>query len=291
MSVKEKLKKSKKAIVMGVLSLAAVLAPIKGQAKEASSTTNDTITAVALDEEAKKKMFEDAVRRGAPKEEIAKYVDFPEFIPVTKDGQLDKEKTEKIGREFARYIGIIERKGISASPFNVAVHGAFDALKEATDRKDLSPSDFLEMYKVGEKAYFEHSNKKFFLLFTAPLLLIAGISATVVSLDLLGVLIKNKGDLKKVDRELMDRNPYLDDPCFSEILVTTLLPLAAATAFLTPKVINEWKSTPEREATKIYADMYDTYVDQSIRTQQKQFKILDMNQAKQLIQNTQGIKQ
>ena len=42
---------------------------------------------------------------------------------------------------------------------------------------------------------------------------------------------------------------------------------------------------------EIYAYMYDTHIDNTVKAQQEQFQQLDWEQAKQLIQNAQGAKQ
>ena len=43
----------------------------------------------------KGKLFREAVRSGAPQEELVKYITFPDGIPVTRDGQYDEAKSEK----------------------------------------------------------------------------------------------------------------------------------------------------------------------------------------------------
>ncbi len=99
MTIKEKLKKANKktktGIVTGALAMAAVLAPVKGQTAEAEPLTKDATTLVASQGATRQQMFETAVRANMPREEIAKYIDFPEFIPVDKNGQLDKKEVDK----------------------------------------------------------------------------------------------------------------------------------------------------------------------------------------------------
>jgi len=100
MSISEKLKnvrrKAKKAVLTGALAMAAVTAPVKGQSAETEPTAKDAITAVASKDAMRQKMFESAVRANLPREEIAKYVDFPEFMPVNKNGQLDEKQVQKL---------------------------------------------------------------------------------------------------------------------------------------------------------------------------------------------------
>ena len=101
MSISEKLKrvhkKAKTAVITGVLAMAAVASPLKGQSVEATAEKDPSRTAeVSKAQKARQQLFEVAVRANLPKEEIAKYVDFPEFIPVDKNGQLDKKQVDTL---------------------------------------------------------------------------------------------------------------------------------------------------------------------------------------------------
>ena len=105
MSIKEKLKEAKKktnkAIAIGAAALAvAVTAAPKAKANE-SKSEKLSATKVETTEIQKQRhqMFEAAVRANLPKEEIAKYVDFPEIIPVDKNGQLDEKKVKVLLHE------------------------------------------------------------------------------------------------------------------------------------------------------------------------------------------------
>ena len=97
MSISEKLKKTKKALVAGALTMAAVAAPIKGQSAEATAEKEPSRTVeVSKAQKARQQLLEAAVRANLPKEEIAKYVDFPEFMPVNKNGQLDQKQVDTL---------------------------------------------------------------------------------------------------------------------------------------------------------------------------------------------------
>ena len=176
MSFSDTLKEAKKAVVMGALTAAAVVAPVKGQSAEAEPTAKDTITATVPADVAKKQMFRDAVRRGAPKEEIAKYMDFPEFIPVTKHGQLDKAAIDEVSRDMFPYIMAItqQKNGMTVEE----VHKTF---VETTGRKDIPLKDFEAAAKLAEKCQREQekdqsdlSSMKYAGYLAAGLLLLAG---------------------------------------------------------------------------------------------------------------------
>ena len=88
-----KLKGVKTTVLSALLATGAVLTPLKGQSATTVPLTNDTITAITPKDAAKRKqLFEMAVRANLPTEEIIKYIDFPDFIPVNENGQLDEKK-------------------------------------------------------------------------------------------------------------------------------------------------------------------------------------------------------
>ena len=100
MSIAEKLKminkKTRTLVISGALAMAAVSSPIKAQSAEVGSTFKDNIILTASKDAVKKQAFESAVKANLPREEIAKYVDFPQFMPVDKNGQLDEIKVQKL---------------------------------------------------------------------------------------------------------------------------------------------------------------------------------------------------
>lgn len=71
----------------------------------------------------------------------------------------------------------------------------------------------------------------------------------------------------------------------------TALGFGVATVCFAGAGMEIFKRTPEQAVRDAYANAYKIHVDEAIKGQQKQFKILDMSQAKQLIQNIQGGKQ
>ncbi len=91
----------KKTLASLALVAGAAMAPMtKAETKPSESQTPVAVQKGQDSKLSRKQVFESAVRAGLPKEEIAKYVDFPEFIPVDKDGRLDKKQVQEMLHPF-----------------------------------------------------------------------------------------------------------------------------------------------------------------------------------------------
>ena len=284
MSFKEKLIRAKKAVVMGALAVAAVIPSAKGQTVEGKATTNDVAVATASNESTKRKeMFESAVRTGAPREEIVKYIDFPEFIPVTKDGQFDKAKAEEWGKALMPYMKTLAEKGDK-----ITTAEAYKAFKDATGQKNVSLEDFEQVCKVVDQIATYQKYKKFNIhatsaitLFVAALVLAGGVATlacgTGVYTDF--VSSRQKGDsltnmmIKGVWNTALTALAAITTYCFTSLALHTGADL-----------IHLLVDTPEQLTQKIYAKTYNSYVSQAIKSQQKQFKQERWEQNRQLKQ-------
>ena len=304
MSIKEKLKKSKKAIVMGALSLAAVVAPVKGQSQGNEPTAKDTITETAGDQAMRKQLFETAVKLGAPKEEIVKYMDFPEFIPTTKDGQFDKEKAQEWSKILAPYMETLAKKGPSVSAVE-----AYEAFKKTTGQKNVSLEDFVQLCEMTQKAADKyHDDTGSFAKYGVPVVAMLAGMFSLVCARVTGAMVKDGSNrivegikergLKNV---VKDADPV--DAVGSLGVAAIIVGIPAFMAFVSggasfysgKAAIDAWTLKPEQRIYEMYNGAYGSYVDQTIKNQQQwqqqKFKVLEWEQAKQLIQNTKGAKQ
>ena len=83
----------KNKVVGMALALGAAVAPL---AVKANTETNATPKAVELSKAEKATKLKEAIHLGLPREELLKYVDFPEWIPVTPDGKYDLGKANEM---------------------------------------------------------------------------------------------------------------------------------------------------------------------------------------------------
>jgi len=276
----DKLKSVKATIVTALLSVAAAIAPLKGQSVTAEPTTKDVVTTTEFDKAAwRHQKFEKAVRQGASKEEIAKYIDFPEFIPVTKDGQFDRDKAEKWGKILAPYMKTLIKNGRTMSAADV-----YRAFKEKTGQENISPEDFERVKELAQTAAAKNFGKKLLLFPTVPLLLFTSLMTGIALVGIAQEAIIAKGNLKKMHKTMQGDGHGL--VCWNiksgllGALATTAL-LSGVSVFLADKTKSYWNSTPECQVPVVYEAMYDTYVDKSIDEQEKKFEY-QYHQQKQL---------
>ena len=261
----------KRTIVMALLSLMAAAAPFKGQSAEVEPTPTNTVTATVSDNVSiRQQMFEKAVMKGAPKEEIAKYIDFPEFIPVTKDGQFDRDKAERWGKILAPYIETLIENGRTMSAADV-----YRAFKEKTGQKNVSPEDFETVKKIAERASSRNVTRKLLLFPTVPVLLCVSLMAGIALLGIAQEAIENKGNLKKMHKAMQSNGSGIvhwdiKSGLFGVVAMTALY--IGASLFLANKTKSFWNSTPGRQVPAVYASMYNFYVEESIKEQEKQFE-------------------
>ena len=275
MAFSERLKKVKKAAVMAGLAVAGVAAPIKAQTAEAMPE-KATVTATAKHTDTqKKKQFEAAVRAGAPKEEIVKYMDFPGFMPVTKDGQFDEKKASDWAEKLAPYMKVLAEKGKTMSAAD-----AYKAFKETTGQKDVSLEDFEQVCKLTQEAAHQYGNKWINIA-------LGSIVGFVAAAFALGTGSMAFGIGKEIVRDL--RRHRADLIASGDIIgLTFFAGLTAAATFgsyasIERGLISGLLSTPEREIRSAYSRTYDYYVGKTIDTQKKQLQQMEWDQVKQAL--------
>ena len=260
---------NKTTIMTVLMSIAAAVAPLKVQSAEA--TTKDTgITMVSDKAALRHQKFEKAVRQGASKEEIVKYIDFPEFIPVTSEGRFDREKAEKWAKMLAPYMKTLIENGRTMSAADV-----YRAFKEKIGQENISPEDFERVKEVAQTAAAKNFGKKLLLFPTVPLLLFTSLMTGIALIGIAQEAIIAKGNLKKMHKSMQGENPGIvcwnvKSGLFGVLAMTALV--SGVSVFLANKTKSYWNSTPERQIPVVYAAMYDTYVEKCIEEQEKKIE-------------------
>jgi len=275
MAFTERLRKVKKAAVMAWLAIAGVVAPVKAQTAEVVPEKAAVTAAVEHTDAKKKKQFEAAVRAGAPKEEIAKYIDFPGFIPVTKDGQFDKEKASAWAEKLAPYMKVLAEKGKTMSAAD-----AYKAFKETTGQKDVSLEDFERVCKVAQAAATEY-DKRWPKRVAGPIaaLILVGLALGAGNLTFKA----GRSGIEDIKGKCFGANNDLGD-IVGFTFIAGVTALASIGAFRVGETTaSAMLTTPEREIRGAYSRMYDTYVDKTIDAQKKQFQQLEWDQVKQAL--------
>ena len=159
MSVKETFKKKSGSVIAGVaLGLAALSGNVKGEtaeAKETSRPDKDAITATVNESEQRQQQLRAAILSGATQEEFVKYVDFPPFIPVTKDGQFDKARAKECSEKLVPYLKVLSEKRETMDAAN-----AYKAFVETTGQKNVSYKEFKSVMDVAEKSMLEYQTEQ-----------------------------------------------------------------------------------------------------------------------------------
>ena len=286
MSFKGKLIRAKKAIIMGALAVAAVIPSVKGQTTE-EKTASDTATTVASETAKRKEMLEAAIRTAAaPRSEIAKYIDFPEFIPVTKDGQFDKAKAEEWGKALIPYMKTLAEKGDK-----ITTAEAYKAFKDATGQKDVSLEDFERVRKLADETLCKQKYKipgvalgSVFALLLAGATLICGaasMAATSETIDSLREIRRYRASFKKPITTIAGT-------LFLAALSAALAYTAGKmTARLGTETVDLLMGNPEQWIPKIYERMYNSHINQTIKAQQKQFKQAEFEGAMRQVKGVQ----
>jgi len=279
MSFSDTLRKARKSVVAGALAVAAMVAPIKGQSQEAKSETEPAKT-VEVSKAKRQQMLEDAIKSGASKEEIAKYIDFPEFIPVTEDGQLDMAKADEYAKALAPYVKTLAEKGD-----NISAVEAYKAFKEATGKKNISFEEFEKVRELAENAAEHHGNRglegtacMFAGVFTAGLacysmLMAADLKDKSISYGYFGSKSINSLALTG-----------------TVIAGTTALALGAFTVLSAKVGLDCFKRAPEQSVREVYENAHESYVNDVVEGKQQQYKLMNMDQARQYIQQLQSQK-
>ena len=273
MTFTKRLQRVKKAAVMtGLAVLGVVATPVKAQTAE---TVPEKAAVTATTESAdtqKKKQFEAAVRAGAPKEEIAKYMDFPGFIPVTKDGKFDEKKATDWAEKLAPYAKILAEKGDKLTP--KAVYGI---IREATGREDISFKEFEQVTQMAKEALETHKLKWPTVALGGTIVLGTGLFALAL---FGGAVAMGSGSILSFKDNKKDSLKFLTGAVLSTVFATGLSSMSLTYGAAT---VNAFRDTPERSITRLYSSIYDSYVDNTIKAQQKQFQQMEWNQAKQAL--------
>ena len=274
MAFTERLKKVKKAAVMTWVAIMGAATSLEAQPQPVPEKTGITESVEQANTQ-KKKQFETAVRAGAPKKEIAKYIDFPAIIPVTQDGQFDKEKASDWAKKLAPYMETLAKKGQTISALD-----AYKAFKKTTGQKDVSLEDFEQVCEISKDAIRGAQDKGDGIgiamsstasLICAWLMLSLG-WATALAATCTADAIYRKKPLDAIG------------PLAGFVAAGVATYYLALGAFYTGKEATSMlMSSPKREAQNIYAQLYDSYVDRTIDIQQKQFQQMEWNQVRQAL--------
>ena len=251
------------------LALGAAVAPL---AVKANTETNATPKAVELSRAEKATKLKEAIKSGASRDELLKYVDFPKWMPVTQDGQYDKDKADKMYRDaglddsknqqaFIDYMAVVEKGANPDIEFQKFVKqitgGNAEQMAALNQIKDV-----LQKTQEGASSNNVDSGGKVMLL----MLMFAGLGITGARL---GTLIASKDEKME--------------------------PIGAIVAMIT--VAGVLISGVETGRVRTIADAYDrtseqlynAYANQEIQKAANPKVVqMDMQQAKQFIELTKG---
>lgn len=281
MPITETLRKAKKSIVAGALAVAAMVVPIKGQSQEASQEKEPTKPVEALKApKERQQMLEQAIKSGASNEEIAKYIDFPEFIPVTKEGQFDAEKASEYAKALTPYV-----KALAEKADTINATEAYKIFKETTGQKNISFEEFEKVKELAENAVEHHNNRG-----------LEGTTCMLLGLLAAGMAFGGGVYASALKDETIVYGHFGKTSIEPLALTGTIIAGASALAMGSLAVlsahvgINCFKRSPEQSVYNAYEYAHKSYVNETIKGQQQQYKLMDMNQARQYIQSLQGRK-
>ena len=238
MSIKEMLGKIKKPVLLTGLAITSIGAPIRANTTEKIPTEPDPITASAVTNIRQQKLVA-AVRAGLPAEEIAQYVDFPDFIPATKDGKFDVKRADKLSKKLKPYMKTLSEKGDK-----ITLEEAYEVYKQSMQEDAVS---FDEFKKVSTSFTDQIAQKK-------------KDDKTVQYLGLTMGLFLTGLVLAGSKREWETWGDVFKSPTVQVgLFVVNALPIAFA---LTPLVTNN-----QLQANRAYQRMYDSYLQSTIEHQ------------------------
>ena len=274
MTFTKRLQRVKKAAVMtGLAVLGVVATPVKAQTAEAVPEKAAVTATTESADTQKKKQFEAAVRAGAPRKEIAKYMDFPGIIPVTKDGQFDKEKASDWAEKLAPYMETLAKKGQTISALD-----AYKAFIKTTGQKDVSLEDFIATCAIAKEAIERNKNKGFGVTVNTT-------GAFVCTWLMLSCGMATAFAAAYTAEKIAEKKPLAALVPLAGLVAAGLATYYLALgAFYSGKgAVSTLMNSPKREAQNIYAELYDSYIDYAVRHQQKQFQQMEWDQVKQAL--------
>ena len=269
-----------KVLLTGALAMAAVTAPVKGQAKDVAPENESGRTFEASQtQKSRQQMFESAIRAEAPKDEIVKYMEFPEYIPVTESGAFDSEKADCWSKKLTPYLETLVKKGKTMSAVD-----AYKVFKKSTGQQDISMEDFERVCKMANEAVNNCGDK--FRGTAAGMLMtffVAGLACVAGS------------KTYEMGKEIVNAIRRKDCDSVSWLKGAATIGLGGISAFTGMLSVAfgmatglEITNSPEREIRQAYSRMYKTYVDESIKIKRQQMQKLEWEQVKAALQKEAG---
>ena len=240
---------SKKILTIGAVGAAVLATPVKGKTAEQPQPPMEEIT-----KEQKQKLLEQALRSGAPMEEVLKHMDFPDFLPTTKDGQFNKAKAKEYAKALAPYIEVLAEKGESTSTVE-----AYETFKKTTGQENVSLQDFEKVVEIAKQAKKLH--KEYHKYDATGVFVIAGL--LLVGVGLLGGTTEGHTDSDSIG-------------CGCLALL-----LAAGASAITLTEIATGKGSPENMVYRSYCSMYNTYVNETVKDQKEKIHVVELNDIQQ----------
>jgi len=289
-----KLKGVKTTVLTALLAAGAALTPLKGQSETTVPLTNDTVTAIVPKDATKRKqLFEMAVRGNLPTEEIIKYIDFPDFIPVDKNGQLDEKKVAECVKalniqknlpyfqDYCRevWLGYVKKGGEYIIDTNRYTQTMAVALPKLLDKLT---TDLPTQKKQEIQKYFKPLGKELknisgqIPLYTRSQVL--GVSDLLLAMfGTVGVIMLSCGAFKRL------KGDAITVSAMAGLLAVALLP-----ASIIPRIDNALKGGNSGYVEKCLKDTfskkYNTYVSETIKAEKDRQVLLARQQLNQQIQ-------
>ena len=269
-----KLKGVKTTVLTALLTAGAIFTPLKSSSAEVSPTNTTLSSVTPTNTTLRKQMLEKAVRSGAPREEIVKYMDFPGFIPVTKDGQFDKEKADKWSKDLTSYARALAKESEKKHE-KVSASDAYRIFAETTHQKNVSLDDFERACNVIKDA--ENS------IFSS---VVGGLYASIFVLLAAGwtcylgaAALQNTGAFITG----LTRKKFDSDAFFGLLTAGGLATLVGKFAMVLGTFsLSMIGKTQEQSIYEIYERSYDSHVQKTIHSQQEKPKTTTWTQAQQI---------
>jgi len=274
MTYRSKLKGVKTTVLTALLAAGAVFTPLKSSSSEVSPTNTTYLSTTPTNAALRKQMFEKAVRSDAPWEEIVKYIDFPEFIPATKDGRFDKEKADKWSKDLAPYARALAKESEKRCE-KVSATDAYRIFTETTHQKNVSLDDFERACQVIKDAENNSLSSVVGGLYASIfVLLAAGWTCYLGAASLQGTGAFIKG---------LTRKKFDSDAFFGLLTAGGLATLVGKfTMILGTFSLAMIGKTPEQSIYEVYERTYDSYVRKTIRNQKEKPQTTTWIQAQQI---------
>lgn len=273
----EKFNRVKGAMAAAALGVVTMVAPLKGHAAEATPDKEPMTASETAN--VRQQQFEAAVRAGLPPREIAKYVDFPAFVPTTKDGQFDEKKAKEIAKKLKPYWELLAEKGETISAVE-----AYKAFKESMGETDMSLEDFEQLKDVASKAMKDKPSVLGMagMSGVAAVLFAIGLLAALIPVGALADNVSRRGlkkGLKEFCGDCVDSWPFM---IVAAIAAVSTIPTSAMTIAGASGAVRHGMH-PETPIFDVYQKMYNAHLDSTIKRQQKTFHMVEWEQAKSML--------